>query len=140
MNPVHAQPLIRRRGLKIFLGVGGLLFLFAVTALHAFPGLFAKFDDPARLGVTVQILTTNGFTLRWAEKIAASNQAGFDLVFVHGSPGGAGVWATQFQTLATNADLFAYDRIRNIQAGVDATAFADASGRADGLAGGRHDK
>ena len=110
MNPVHAQPLIRRRGLKIFLGVGGILFLFAVTALHAFPGLFAKFDDPARLGVTVQILTTNGFTLRWAEKIAASNQAGFDLVFVHGSPGGAGVWATQFQTLATNADLFAYDR------------------------------
>jgi pimeloyl-ACP methyl ester carboxylesterase len=110
MNPLNSHRSIRRRGLKIFLGVVGILFLFAFTALHAFPGLFAKFDDPARLGATVQILTTNGFTLRWAEKMAATNQAGFDLVFVHGSPGGAGVWATQFDTLATNANLFAYDR------------------------------
>ncbi len=110
MNPLHSQRLIRQRGLKIFLGVVGLIFLFAFTALHAFPGLFAKFDDPARLRATVQILTTNGFTLRWVEKIAATNQAGFNLVFVHGSPGGAGVWATQFETLATNANLFAYDR------------------------------
>jgi len=110
MNPFYSQRLIRQRGLKIFLGVAGLLFLFAFTALYAFPGLFAKFDDPARLGATVQILTTNGFTLRWAEKVALTNQAAFDLVFIHGSPGGAGVWATQFVTLATNANLFAYDR------------------------------
>ena len=102
--------LTRRRSLKVFLGVAGVLFLFAFTALHAFPGLFAKFDDPARLGAEVRLLTTNGFTLRWAEKMAATNQAGLDLVFVHGSPGGAGVWATQFDTLATNANLFAYDR------------------------------
>jgi pimeloyl-ACP methyl ester carboxylesterase len=110
MSLLYSQRPIRRRGLKIFLGVAGILFLFAFTALHAFPGLFAKFDDPARLGGTVHILTTNGFTLRWAEKMAATNQTGFDLVFVHGSPGGAGVWATQFATLATNANLFAYDR------------------------------
>ncbi len=96
--------------MKIFLGVCGIIFLFAFTALRALPGLFAKFDDPARLGATVQVTTTNGFTLRWAGKKAASNNAGCDLVFVHGSPGGAGVWATQFQTLATNANLFAYDR------------------------------
>jgi pimeloyl-ACP methyl ester carboxylesterase len=110
MNPLYSQRLIRRRGWKILLGIIGLIFLFAFTALHAFPGLFAKFDDPARLDATVQILTTNGFTLLWAEKTAATNQAGFDLVFIHGSPGGAGVWATQFDTLATNANLFAYDR------------------------------
>lgn len=110
MNPLHPQPLLRRRGLKIFLGVVALIFLFALTALQAFPGFFAKFDDPARLDAPVQILTTNGFTLRWAEKVAPADRSGFDLVFVHGSPGGAGVWATQFQTLATNANLFAYDR------------------------------
>jgi pimeloyl-ACP methyl ester carboxylesterase len=110
MNPLPAHFLIHRRGLKIFLGVVGILILFAFTALHAFPGLFAKFDDSARLGATVQILTTNGFTIRWAEKITKTNFAGYDLVFIHGSPGGAGVWATQFETLATNANLFAYDR------------------------------
>lgn len=97
-------------GWKKLLPVGAIIFLSALTVLQAFPGWFAKFDDPARLGATVKILTTNGFTLRWAEKMATTNHAGFDLVFVHGSPGGAGVWATQFDTLATNANLFAYDR------------------------------
>ena len=110
MNPLSAQSLIRRRGLKIILGVGGLIFLFAFTALHAFPGLFAKFDDPARLGVPIHELKTNGYTFRWVEKPAVSNTAAFDLVFIHGTPGGAGVWATQFETLSTNANLFAYDR------------------------------
>ena len=87
-----------------------ILYLSALTVLQAFPGLFAGFDDPARLGAPVHIMSTNGFTLRWAEKAAATNRAGCDLVFVHGSPGGAGVWATQFDTLATHANLFAYDR------------------------------
>jgi pimeloyl-ACP methyl ester carboxylesterase len=88
---------------------GAALFLCAVTALHAFPGLFAKFDDPARLGAEVQITVTNGFTIRWAEKPAAAN-SGLDLVFVHGSPGGAGVWASQFQDPFPGANLLAYDR------------------------------
>jgi pimeloyl-ACP methyl ester carboxylesterase len=110
LKPVRLHRLPRKRSLKIFLGVCGIIFLFAFTALQAFPGLFAKFDDPARLGATVQVITTNGFIMRWAGKKAATNNAGCDLVFVHGSPGGAGVWATQFDTLATNANLFAYDR------------------------------
>ena len=97
-------------GWKKLLVVIAIVFFSTLTVLRAFPGLFAKFDDPALLGATVQILTSNGFTLRWAEKMAVTNQTGFDLVFVHGSPGGAGVWATQFRTLATNANLFAYDR------------------------------
>lgn len=96
--------------MRIILGVCGLVFLFAFTALQAFPGLFAKFDDPARLGAPVEVTTTNGFTIRWAEKKTLTNEGGFDLVFVHGSPGGAGAWAIQFQTLATNANLIAYDR------------------------------
>jgi pimeloyl-ACP methyl ester carboxylesterase len=110
MNPLPSPHPIRRRGLRIIFGVVGILFLFAFTALHAFPGLFAKFDDPARLGVTIHVLTTNGFTIRWVEKPAASNASPCDLVFIHGTPGGAGVWAAQFDTLFTNANLFAYDR------------------------------
>ncbi len=89
--------------------LGGTLFVCLVTTLHAFPGLFAKFDDPARLGLPVHVISTNGYTIRWAEKTAATNN-GFDLVFVHGSPGGAGVWATQFNAPFPNANLFAYDR------------------------------
>ncbi len=87
-----------------------IIYLSAVTVLQAFPGLFANFDDPARLGAKVHILSTNGFTLRWAEKSAGTNPSGSNLFFVHGSPGGAGVWATQFKNLAANANLFAYDR------------------------------
>ena len=70
----------------------------------------AKFDDPARLGATLQTVTTNGVTIRWAEKITTTNSDALNLVFVHGTPGGAGVWATQFQRPFTNANLFAYDR------------------------------
>jgi pimeloyl-ACP methyl ester carboxylesterase len=107
LNSAHPR---RRRSLKIFLGVGGTTFLFAIMALQAFPGFFAKFDDPARLGVNIELTHTNGFTLRWAKKAAVANGRGFDLVFVHGSPGGAGVWSAQFQTLASDANLLAYDR------------------------------
>jgi pimeloyl-ACP methyl ester carboxylesterase len=99
----------RRRNVKVLLCFGGIL-VFALISLQAFPGLFAKFDNPARLGANVHITTTNGFTLRWAAKLAATNDAGFDLVFVHGTPGGAGVWAAQFAKPFPGANLFAYDR------------------------------
>jgi len=94
----------------MFSGIAALLFLFAFTTLHAVPGLFAKFDDPLRVACPVHLMATNGFTLRWVEKPAATGPTGPDLIFIHGSPGGAGVWASQFQTLFTNANLFAYDR------------------------------
>lgn len=100
----------RKRGLKLFLCVSGIVFLLAFTALQAFPGLFAKFDDPARLGATIHVTVTNGFTIRWAEKPDATNRAMLNLVFIHGTPGGAGVWAAQFATPFPNANLFAYDR------------------------------
>ena len=95
--------------MKIFLCVCGIIFLFAFTALQAFPGLFAKYDDPARLGGLVHVTTTNGFTLRWVEK-ASGASAALNLVFIHGTPGGAGVWAAQFAAPFPNANLFAYDR------------------------------
>lgn len=81
-----------------------------VTTLQAFPGLFAKFDDPARLGATIHVTVTNGFTIRWAEKLNAANLARLNVVFIHGTPGGAGVWAAQFAAPFPNANLFAYDR------------------------------
>ena len=96
--------------MKIFLGVAGIIFLFAFVTSHAVPGLFAEFDDPARLGVTIRVTVTNGFTIRWAEKSDATNRGALNLVFIHGTPGGAGVWASQFQTAFTNANLFAYNR------------------------------
>jgi pimeloyl-ACP methyl ester carboxylesterase len=110
LKPNSSTSLTGSRSLKITLAGGVIFFLFTFTVLQAFPGLFASFDDTARLGATVQVATTNGFTLRWVEKKAARHTADFELVFVHGSPGGAGVWATQFRTLSSNADLIAYDR------------------------------
>lgn len=97
-------------GWKKLLAVVVIFYLSALTVLQAFPGLFAKFDDPACLAAPVHILATNGFTVRWAEKTAAPNHGELNLIFIHGSPGGAGVWAAQFKTLSTNANLLAYDR------------------------------
>jgi len=84
--------------------------MFAFVTSQAVPGLFAKFDDPARLGVPIHVTVTNGFTIRWVEKSDATNRAALNLVFIHGTPGGAGVWASQFQTRFTNVNLFAYNR------------------------------
>jgi pimeloyl-ACP methyl ester carboxylesterase len=86
-----------------------VVFSSCLLALASFPGLSGRFDDPERLGGTIHILTTNDFTLRWVEKKAVAD-AKLDLVFVHGTPGGAGVWAAQFQSPYPDANLFALDR------------------------------
>jgi pimeloyl-ACP methyl ester carboxylesterase len=109
LNQTNTNKSRRHRVTRTIVWLGVVLFLCAVTALHAFPGLFAKFDDPARLGAEIQVITNNGFTIRWAEKPATTNN-GLDLVFIHGSPGGAGVWASQFKDPFPGANLFAYDR------------------------------
>jgi pimeloyl-ACP methyl ester carboxylesterase len=100
---------VGRRAVKAALGVIGLVFLLCFVALASFPGLSKKFVDPTRLGGAIHIISTNGFTLRWVEKPALTN-ASLDLVFVHGTPGGAGVWAEQFRSPFPAANLFAYDR------------------------------
>jgi len=102
----------RRKSLaRIILWSGMIGLGCAFMGMRALAGYFSKFDDPARLGAAVRIVTTNGLTLRWAEKRAAGNRNNpLDLVFVHGSPSGAGVWATQFHSALTNANLLAYDR------------------------------
>lgn len=110
MIPDRPHRLNRKRGLKIILCVAGIIFLFAFVTSRAVPGLFAKFDNPARLGVPIRVTVTNGFTIRWVEKSDATNRAALNLVFIHGTPGGAGVWASQFQTPFTNVNLFAYNR------------------------------
>lgn len=110
MKPGRLHRLNRKRGLKIFLGIAGIIFVFAFVTLRAVPGFFGKFDDPARLGLPIHVTTANGFTIRWVEKSDATNPAALDLVFIHGTPGAAGVWAAQFKTPFTNANLFAYNR------------------------------
>jgi len=110
MSQTGKLPSRRKRGLIIFLSVAGIIFLFAFVTTHAVPGLFAKFDDPARLGMPVHVTVTNGFTIRWVQKPDPANRAALDLVFIHGTPGGAGVWASQFQMPFTNANLFAFNR------------------------------
>jgi pimeloyl-ACP methyl ester carboxylesterase len=89
--------------------LSGALLLLLFVVMHAFADMFSKYDDPARLEVPVHVTVTNGFTIRWVEKSAGTN-ARLNLVFVHGSPGGAGVWASQFRAPYPNANLFAYDR------------------------------
>jgi len=110
LNPVPPHRWRRKRTLKIFLGIGAVIFLFAFTALQAFPGIFAKFDDPARLGAAIHITVTNGYTIRWVEKPDAASHAKLNLVFIHGTPGGAGAWAAQFAAPFPDANLYAYDR------------------------------
>lgn len=110
MDQKNKRHSLCRRIIQIFLWLGAVLFLCALIALHIFTGMFSKHDDPARLGGSVHVTTTNGFTIRWAEKLVATNSR-LDIVFVHGSPGGAGVWATQFNAPFPGANLFAYDRL-----------------------------
>ena len=108
-SPPVSRPLPRRRWVKWLLGlfVGSLATTF--VALRALGSMFAKHDATGLPGATDHLLVTNGFTLRWAERKAALS-GGFDLVFVHGTPGSAGVWDTQFRSSLTNTSLFAYDR------------------------------
>jgi len=109
MSSTDKAPPRRKPLARIILWSGMIVFGCAFMAMRALAGYFSKFDDPARLEAAVHIAVTNGFTLRWADKRAASNSS-LDLVFVHGSPGGAGVWGTQFHSALTNANLLAYDR------------------------------
>ena len=99
----------RRRLPQVLRWTGVTLFLVSMLALHAGAGFLSKYDDPARLGVAVHVTLTNGFAIRWVEKPEAGNHQ-LNLVFVHGSPGGGGIWAAQFQSALTNENLIAYDR------------------------------
>ncbi len=111
-QPLHQKPPGRLRRLRFPPYAGwlvGVVLLGALIALPAFAGMFASFDNPARLGAEIHVTATNGFTLRWAEKSAATNGR-LNLVFIHGSPGGAGAWASQFKAPFPEANLYAYDR------------------------------
>ena len=109
MQQTNKKKSLPCRLLRIVFWVIGGLFLFALVAVQAMPIFFSKYDDPARLGAKINFTITNGFTIRWAESdVSATNR--LTIVFVHGSPGGAGIWATQFRDPHTNATLIAYDR------------------------------
>ncbi len=90
----------------LWLGTG--LFVFVFLALRVLAAMFARYDDPHRLGAEIHVTAANGFILRWVMHRVPN--ADVDLVFVHGSPGGAGVWRSQFEKPFPGADLIAYDR------------------------------
>jgi len=96
----------RARQLALWLGAGFVLFAF--LALRAVAGMFSKYDDPRRLDADIHVTHTGDFTLRWV--IQRAGNADCELVFVHGSPGGAGIWRSQFIKPYPGADLIAYDR------------------------------
>jgi pimeloyl-ACP methyl ester carboxylesterase len=106
-EPIKKLPRPRRIVQKT-LWIAGGLFLFMLMAVQAVPMFFAKYDNPARLRAPIFITATNGYTIRWAEKVVTNSR--LTLVFIHGSPGGAGIWATQFKNPFPEATLVAYDR------------------------------
>jgi pimeloyl-ACP methyl ester carboxylesterase len=84
------------------------LLVFAFLALRAMAVMFSKYDDPRRLQAEIHVTRTNDFTIRWVRHHLAD--ADCELVFVHGSPGGAGVWRSQFVQPYPGAELIALDR------------------------------
>jgi pimeloyl-ACP methyl ester carboxylesterase len=106
-NPPIRPP--RKRRFRTIVNVLAIAILLAFVATHALGQLFSSFDDPERLDGVIHFTDTNGFTLRWVEKPAATNTS-LNFIFVHGSPGGAGVWRSQFTNAFPGASLFAYDR------------------------------
>ncbi len=110
MFPEWWEKFIRVRFLRGFSLGMGILLVLAVGVLHGMSGMFSGYDDPARLGLPVHVAQTNGFAIRWVEKPGSAGCSGINLVFIHGTPGGAGVWLSQFRTPFTNANLYAYNR------------------------------
>jgi pimeloyl-ACP methyl ester carboxylesterase len=98
----------RRRWVKAFLWAGGGILLLLVVALHVGAWIIGRHEQPERLAAPIHISERNGFNVLWAEKQATN--ANLTIVFIHGTPGRAGVWREQFAHPFPDADLIAYDR------------------------------
>jgi pimeloyl-ACP methyl ester carboxylesterase len=104
----HAAGSKRRRWLRAFLCGGGSILLLLVVALHFGAWMIGRHEQPERLAAPIHISERNGFKILWAEKRATN--AALTIVFIHGTPGRAGVWREQFANALPNANLIAYDR------------------------------
>lgn len=70
--------------------------------------MIGRHEQPERLAAPIHITELNGFRILWAQKRATNTD--WTIVFIHGTPGRAGVWREQFAHPFPNADLIAYDR------------------------------
>ncbi len=79
-----------------------------VVALHVGAWVIGRHEQPERLAAPIHTGELNGFQVLWAEKLATN--ASLTIVFIHGTPGRAGVWREQFANPFPKAHLVAYDR------------------------------
>jgi pimeloyl-ACP methyl ester carboxylesterase len=107
-SSVEHRRLSFRRAARLLLWLCAGFFVFAFLALRAMAAMLSRYDDPQRLEAEIHVTRTSHFTIRWVRRHVAA--ADGELVFVHGSPGGAGVWHSQFVQPYPGADLIAYDR------------------------------
>jgi len=94
--------------LKAFLWGGSAAFLLLILTVHVGAWMIGRHEQPERLDAPIHTGELNGFRILWVEKRAA-NTAG-TIVFIHGTPGRAGVWREQFANPFPGVDLVAYDR------------------------------
>jgi pimeloyl-ACP methyl ester carboxylesterase len=93
---------------KALFWTGGGILLLLVLALHVGAWIIGRHEQPERLAARIHISQLDGFKVLWAEK--RTTNANFTIVFIHGTPGRAGVWREQFAHPFPAADLIAYDR------------------------------
>jgi pimeloyl-ACP methyl ester carboxylesterase len=91
--------------LKAFLWGGSAAFLLLILTVHVVAWLIGRHEQPERLGAPIYSGELNGFGILWVDKRAA-NPAG-TIVFIHGTPGRAGVWREQFANPFPGVDLVA---------------------------------
>lgn len=87
-----------------------LLVIGGLLVVAALPSLAEALSGPEpQLPARVHLSTNQTHRVRWVDHQPGSNAA-ITLVFVHGSPGDAGAWHSQFEEPYPNARMIAYDR------------------------------
>lgn len=82
--------------------------MLLVLALHVGGWIIGRHEQPERLAAPIQITELNGFKTLWAQKRTTNGSV--TILFIHGTPGRAGVWREQFAHPFPHANLIAYDR------------------------------
>jgi pimeloyl-ACP methyl ester carboxylesterase len=82
--------------------------LLLILTVHAVAWMIGRSEQPERLGAPIHTGEVHGFRILWVDKRAA--KAAWTIVFIHGTPGRAGVWREQFANPFPGVDLVAYDR------------------------------
>lgn len=90
-----------------------MIILLLLGGVHAMTAWIGQFEKPERLEAPIHLTVTHGFQIRWVEQ-RSTNENAETVVFIHGTPGGAGVWREEFTGggtgICARANLIAYDR------------------------------